>query len=313
LFSLSQLQYIVAVARYGNFGAAAKSCFVTQPTLSMQIQKLEEHLGVEIFDRSIHPIALTPIGQKVIEQSRLVLAEADRITALIEEERNEVRGEVRLAVIPTLAPYTLPILLPHIQRVYPQLNLHIEEARTSDIIAMLKSNELDVGLLATPLAEKSIIEHSIFLEPFYVYAEKNSSLAKLKAVTESDLKGESVLLLAEGHCLREQILRVCRLRKVGPQDSLDFASGSIETLARLVERGMGYTIVPHLALPSLQQTSSASIIPFEKPWPSREVSLVVHRSFARTNIVRAIAKLITDHLPADLLSLQGGLKAIRPV
>jgi LysR family transcriptional regulator, hydrogen peroxide-inducible genes activator len=313
MITLTQLQYIVAVERFGHFGQAAKACFVTQPTLSMQIQKLEDDLGVVIFDRSAQPIRATPLGQRILEQSAIVLSQSTRILDIIHEAKEKVEGELRLAVIPTLAPYLLPLFIERFCTAYPKVRLRVEESKTDDILVALRRNQLDIGLLATPLDEPFIKEHPLFLEPFYVYAPKDSALSKLDEVSDADLKDERVLLLAEGHCLRTQMVRVCghrqgKLHKAAK--GFDFESGSIETLCHLVEKGHGYTVIPHLAK-TWNVTRSGRVIPFSEPRPSREVSLVVHESFARDATLKALAGSIQESLPAELRKTDAHLKTIK--
>lgn len=300
--TLTQLEYIVAVAKHGNFRLAAKSCHVTQPTLSMQIQKLEEGLGVQIFDRSQHPIQATPIGQKILDQSRIVLSQAALIGELINQEKQQIEGELRLAIIPTLAPYLLPLFIQDFSQRYPKVILHVEESKTDSIIEALKQNRLDVGLLVTPLKEPLIRECVLFHEPFYVYTSAQSPLAQFKELAEQDLEEQDMLLLAEGHCMREQMLSVCQSRRSRPGASdapLQFESGSIETLCHLVENGRGYTIIPHLAK-TWQKNRPGRIIPFTEPGPSREVSLVVHKSFVRETLLQALISCIHASLPISL-------------
>jgi len=308
VITLTQLEYIVAVQKHGNFGQAAKACFVTQPTLSMQIQKLEDDLGVQIFDRSSQPIRPTPIGQKILEQSQVVLAQTERIQSIIHEAKDSLEGELRLGVIPTLAPYLLPLFIDRFCKAYPGLHVQVQESKTDDIIALLKGNQLDIGLLATPLDEPFIVEHPIFIEPFYIYAQKGSALSEL-----DDIKNERVLLLAEGHCLRTQMTRVCNYRESKAKKAkqpFDFESGSIETLCHLVEKGHGYTVIPHLAR-TWNATRAGSVIPFSDPRPGREVSLVVHRSFAREGLLRALRESIAGSLPPELRKPDSALKAIK--
>lgn len=313
MITLTQLEYIVAVERLGNFGQAAKSCFVTQPTLSMQIQKLEEELGVLIFDRSSHPVRPTPIGKAILEQSSLVLTHAARIPAIIHESKESLEGDLRLGVIPTLAPYVLPLFLDRFCRAHPKVRLHVEESKTDDILVALRKNLLDVGLLATPLDEPLIEEHPLFLEPFYIYASKDSALAKLDQVSDADLKNERVLLLTEGHCLRAQMMRVCASRQAKGRKTIhgfDFESGSIETLCRLVEQDLGYTVIPHLAK-TWNTTRSGRVIPFSNPRPSREVSLCVHASFSRRALLKALSTSIVESLPPELRKPDANLKTIK--
>ena len=187
MITLTQLEYLVAVQRHGTFSKAAKACFVSQPTLSMQVQKVEELLCVQVFDRNASPIRATPIGQRILEQAAIVLAQAARIAAIVSETKESLEGELRLAVIPTLAPYLLPLFLDRFCSAHPKVHLHVEESKTDDIVAALRRDALDVGLLATPLSEPLIEEHPLFLEPFYVYVAKGSALAKRRQVTDADL------------------------------------------------------------------------------------------------------------------------------
>ncbi|MES2744585.1 MAG: LysR substrate-binding domain-containing protein [Bdellovibrionota bacterium] len=302
MVTLTQLEYIVAVEKYGNFSTAAKACHVTQPTLSMQIQKIEEELGVMIFDRSKQPIQATPIGRKILDQSRVVLSQSALIPELIHQEKEGLEGELRLAIIPTLAPYLLPLFLGDFAKRFPNVKLFVEESKTDDIVQALQQNQLDIGLVVTPLDEPSLKEHALFQEPFYVYASKGSPLADKKVVAEGELKEQDLLLLTEGHCMREQMLKVCRhegQRHSNVLAQVQFESGSIETLCHLVERGNGYTMIPHLARKWLDYRDG-KIIPFASPVPTREVSLVVHRSFLRGAILKALGDCIKANLPAEL-------------
>jgi LysR family hydrogen peroxide-inducible transcriptional activator len=302
MMSLTQLEYIVAVEKHRNFRLAAKSCHVTQPTLSMQIQKLEDHLGVLIFDRSAQPVRTTLIGQKILDQSRVILSQAALLTDLISEEKKSISGELRVAVIPTLAPYLLPLFADELARRYPQLRLIVEESKTEDIIASLKKNQIDLGLLVTPLEDDALLEYPLFNEPFHVYAAKDSELAKKSMVSDEDLKNERLLLLAEGHCMREQMVRICFNHKQHPsqaETTLQFDSGSIETLCHLVEKGIGFTVIPHLAK-TWRENARGTVVPFSEPVPVREVSIVTHRSFARSSLLHALQTTIIETLPSEL-------------
>lgn len=313
MITLTQLEYILAVERHGNFRQAAKACFVTQPTLSMQVQKLESDLGVQIFDRTAQPIVATPIGRKILEQTAVVLSQTARIQEIIHDSQEKTEGELRLAVIPTLAPYLLPLFVDAFCKAFPKVRLRVEESKTDDILVALRKGELDVGLLATPLDEPMIREHPLFREPFYVYAAKDSKLAALDQVSDKDLKDERVLLLTEGHCLRDQVVRVCRYRKDKATKSnapFEFESGSIETLCHLVQKGLGYTVIPHLAK-SWSASRGGVVLPFSEPRPSREVSLVVHESFARAGMLRALSATIVASLPAELRTEDARLKTIK--
>lgn len=313
MLTLTQLEYIVAVERAGNFHKAAKSVHVSQPSLSMLIKKLEDDLGLIIFDRKSQPVTPTPMGKRVLEQARVVLNQAGLVRELVDQEKQRVDGELRLAVIPTLAPYLLPLFLTELRQRHPQLQLLIEEMRTDDIIVALQNNQIDVGLLATPLLVETLIEKPLFYEPFLVYAHPESSLATLSQVEDKDLKDEDLLLLAEGHCMRAQMLKVCSKQRRGSgttNKSLSFASGSIETLCHLVESGQGYTVIPQLVT-TWRRGARGRIIPFAEPRPSREVSLVVHHSFVRHTMLAALADTITSQLPLDLRTPANKTKTIK--
>jgi LysR family hydrogen peroxide-inducible transcriptional activator len=313
MITLTQLEYIVAVARHGSFRQAAKACFVTQPTLSMQIKKLEDDLGVSIFDRGAQPVQPTPLGKRVLEQSAVVLNQAARIEELVRAAKSSVEGELSLAVIPTLAPYVLPLFVERFTRAHPAVQLRIEESTTDAILQALRERRLDVGLLATPLHEPMIRERALFREPFYVYARRDSALGQLSQVTDADLKGERVLLLAEGHCLRAQVARVCGYRerkRAREAAGFELASGSIETLCHLVDEGVGYTVIPHLAR-RWSATRHGRVIPFSEPQPSREVGLIVHESFTRDALLDALAASIEGSLPPELRDPEVALRTVK--
>ena len=313
MLSLTQLQYILAVERFGSFSQAAKACHVTQPTLSMQIKKLEDDLGVVIFDRSAQPIRATPIGRQILEQSAVVLSQATRLQDLVHEAKERLEGVLQLSVIPTLAPYVLPLFLQHFAETYPGVQLKVEERTTDAIIEALREHRTDVGLLATPLGEPMLREVPLFHEPFYIYAKKGAPLSELNEVSDEDLTQERVLLLSEGHCLRTQAMRVCGLRQSRQKkvkSHFEFESGSIETLCHMVDKGLGYTVIPHLAK-SWNVTRHGRVVPFRAPHPSREVSLVTHQSFAREALLRARAQSIQRSLPPELQKPDDSLRTIK--
>ena len=239
-FSLTQLEYVMAVHKYGHFARAAESCNVTQPTLSMQIQKLEEDLGTVLFDRSKKPILLTEAGAKLVAQFQNVLFEAKKIDGIIQSSQaTTLKGILNMGVIPTIAPYILPKLLPVLEKRFPQIELQISEMQTHRIVEALENDELDVGLLATPLKLAQIFELPLFYEPFFVLCKKGHELAHHKKIKYAELKYGDIWLLTEGHCLRNQILDVCsarpdKLSKAGRQ-KYKFESGSLETLKLLVD------------------------------------------------------------------------------
>jgi LysR family hydrogen peroxide-inducible transcriptional activator len=299
--SITQLEYVLAVDKYRHFGKAADASHVTQPTLSMQLQKLEEELGVSLFDRSKKPILPTSAGIILIEQARRVLLEYKKIPQLMQNDQKEISGQLKLAVIPTLAPYVIPLFLQNFSKNYPKVDLSVEELQTHQIISSLQNDEIDVGLLATPLHEKSIQEEVLFYEPFSLYVRKNHPLAKRERIHEDELDGAQMWLLKDGHCFREQMIRLCSLDiKNSILKNVHFESGNLETLKRLVELNSGYTLLPYLATQSHIDLHKASIVRFQKPTPVREVSLVFNRLHLKQNHIQALKKSIVESLPKEL-------------
>lgn len=303
--TITQIEYILAVDKYRHFGKAARACNVTQPTLSMQLQKAEEELGVIIFDRSKNPIMPTGEGERVIEQARLVVREYKKIFSIIEANKSEVSGEFRLAVIPTLAPYVIPLFAGDFIKKYPDVNLTIEEFKTEEIIELLNKDEIDAGLLVTPIQGENFIERVLFHEPFSVFASKDHELLKKVKVKDKDLDTRDVWLLNEGHCFRQQVLNLCKVSKgVGQHENLKFESGNLETLKNMVLNSNGYTLLPHLAVLNLSKEKMKHVREFQAPIPTREVSLVHNRIFLKEKIISALEESIVDHLPESLVSLK---------
>ncbi len=301
--TLTQLSYVTAVAQARNFGLAAKSCFISQPTLSMQIQKLEDDLGVTLFDRSKKPVEPTAIGQIVIEQAQVVIQEAKRIEELIKEEKGEISGEFKLGIIPTLAPYLLPLFLKKFTTTYPAVNLIVEEMQTQKIIKMLKEDKIDGGILVTPLNHKGIVEWPIFNDPFLAYLAPKHPLLSLSQVSDKDLSLDDIWLLNEGHCFRDQAIEICkRVKGKGSKNkNLTFESGNLETLKRLVDQNFGYTLLPSLAILGMSASEQKKKVRFFKsPAPIREVSVVYSRNYLKKSIIEALHKEILSSLPREL-------------
>jgi LysR family transcriptional regulator, hydrogen peroxide-inducible genes activator len=303
-FSLTQLEYVLAVHKYGHFAKAAENCFVTQPTLSMQIQKLEESLGTVIFDRSKKPILLTAQGQKLVEQMQAIVQQAKKLETIIEEEKSGIlSGNLIIGVIPTLAPYILPKLLPNIKKMYPEISLTIFEMQTHKIIEALNDDSIDVGLLATPLGSAQINERPLFWEPFSLLCRNDHALSKAKSIKYSTISAEEVWLLEEGHCLRNQVLDVCsNKRKTNTKRQFQFESGSLETLKRLVDSYGGYTLLPYLAQESLGK--NVKLIPFERPIPARQIGLVTRRDQYKAALLQALESALLKGVPEVLLNIK---------
>ncbi len=300
--TLIQLQYVTAVEQTRNFGLAAQACFVSQPTLSMQIQKLEGDLGVTLFDRSKKPVEPTDMGRKLISQARVVLQEAQRIEELIKEERSEISGEFKLGIIPTLAPYLLPLFLESFIKKYPLVNLVVEELQTQQIINRLNEDQLDAGLLVTPLNVSGIIERPLFHDPFLVYLSPKHPLLSKNKVTHQDLSLEDVWLLNEGHCFRDQAIEICgRVKRKNPgRKNLIFESGNLETLKRLVDQNFGYTLLPSLATAGMSAAEKKKKVRyFKAPIPTREVSLVYSRAYLKKAILDVLFQEVHQSIPSE--------------
>ena len=299
--TLTQMEYVIALNEHRHFKKAAEACFITQPTLSMQIAKLEEELGIILFDRSKSPILPTLMGEKIIFQMEKAIQEIKGISALIKSTQKNIEGPITLGIIPTLAPYLLPLFLDNFVKSYPKVELEIRELQTAEIILQLEKDNLDAALLITPLGVDNIIERHLFYEEMAVYANKDHPLAKKRRIHEKDLSGKGLWPLKEGHCFREQTLNLCNS---APRPWPKFASGSLETLFNLVEYAGGHTLIPQLAAKKRQKTSKAVIIPFAGVTPVREVSLVHFRPFHKEGHLDALEKIILKSLPKELKSLK---------
>jgi LysR family hydrogen peroxide-inducible transcriptional activator len=298
--TLVQLEYIVAVDTYRSFVNAAEKCFVTQPTLSMQIQKLEEFLNVKIFDRSKQPVIPTEIGSQIISQARLVLQENKKIKEIISSQEQDIVGELRVGIIPTIAPYLLPKVIAGILEKYPGLKLLIWEYTTEDIINHLKTGVIDCGILATPLVDNNIIESPLYYETFVSYISKNSKLFKKKTLDADDLEDENIWLLNEGHCMRTQVLNICRNTKNNRLQSLTYNTGSVETLIRMVDVNDGATLLPELALADLSAKQLNKVRYFKTPEPVREISLVTHKNFIKKRMLNVLREEILAIIPKQM-------------
>src|SRR5882757_5252029 len=293
-----QLEYIVAVDNHRHFARAAHHCFITQPTLSMQIQKLEEELDVKIFNRSTHPVVPTEAGTAIIEQARKLLGEKAAIAEIVSAYKGNITGELRVGIIPTLAPYLLPLFIQRFGKKYPAVKLHVNEITTENIISRLREGRIDVGILVTPLQEKGIREHVLFYEEMVAYVSRNTDAFKKSYVLAKDIDPNKLWLLEEGHCFRSQIVNLCELLRVSREEShFDYEAGSFETLRRMVDMNEGITILPELAAMDFTARQQRLVRHFKKPAPMREVSIVVHRDFVKKRLVEALKQEIIDIVP----------------
>lgn len=298
--TFTQLEYIVAVDMHRHFAEAAQHCFVTQPTLSMQIHKLEEELGVKIFDRSKQPVLPTEAGIEIIEQARRILSERNTLTEMIDSRKGIVNGELKLGIIPTLAPYLLPLFITAFTKKYPQVRLVVTELTTSNIITRLREGKIDAGILVTPLQEQGIKEDVLFYEELMAYVSKNNEAYKKSYVLAKDIDPDKLWLLEEGHCFRSQIVNLCELRRSGKTAHFEYEAGSLETLRRMVDLNDGITVLPELASLDLTGQQLKMIRHFKHPAPVREVSIVTHRDFVKRKLVEVLKQTILQCVPDKL-------------
>ncbi len=296
--TIVQLEYIVAVDTWRHFATAAENCFVTQPTLSMQIQKMEEELDVKIFDRSKQPVVPTEAGIEIIEQARVIIAERNNLLESIQRKKRTVMGELRIGIIPTLAPYLLPLFVQPFTKKYPEVRLVVHEMMTELMIARLREGKIDAGILVTPLQEPGIKELVLFYEELMVYVSKKNKVYQKTYVLPQDIDPNKLWLLEEGHCFRSQIANLCELQKMSKESTqFDYEAGSIETLRRMVEMNDGITIIPELATLDMPAKQAQLIRHFKKPAPMREVSLVVHRNFVKKSLIDVLKQEILATIP----------------
>ena len=291
--TLTQLYYMNAVAEHGNFTIAAEKCFVTQPTLSMQVQKLEEELGVKIFNRSTKPIILTDIGKKILVQAKKITEEATRMQDIVSIEKGFIGGEFRLGIIPTIMPTLLPMFLNTFIKKYPKVDLKIEELTTQNIIKMLEEGHLDAGIAATPLGLNSIIELPLYHEPFVGYIPEENPLHKLKEIEVGDLDLTDLLVLEDGHCFRNHVLNLCQMNQI-VGNPFDLKSGSIETLINLSDEGPWMTLLPYLHGNNLTEAKKKNLRFFPEPAPAREVSLIHYKSQLKLPIINALRSTVSS-------------------
>lgn len=304
--TLIQLEYILAVDKYRHFVTAAEKCFVTQPTLSMQIKKLEEELEVLIFDRSKHPVEPTEIGKQIIGYARDIISGPRKIVELVEETKSNIAGTVRIGVIPTIAPYLLPLFLAKFIRHHPHLSVEIHEKLTEDIVLGLKMNTIDIGIIATPLREEGVLEHPLYYEPFVAYVSKSSRLDKFEELQPDQLTPDQMWLLNEGHCFRNHTIELCGTDKGGKKRfPLEYKTGSLESIITIIDQNYGYTLLPYLATQNMIPERNGRVRPLSEPVPSREISLVTHKGYLKKKLIDALRKEILENIP-DQLKKQSG-------
>lgn len=301
--TLQQLEYILAVNQFRHFAKAAEYCRVTQPTLSAMIQKLEEELDTRIFDRSQQPVCPTPVGIHIIEQAQNILVQANRIKNIIEEEKHSLTGTFKLGILPTVAPYLLPRFFPQLMKKYPDLDIRVVEMKTNDIKKALQTGEIDAGIVASLAGMEELQQTPLFYEQFFAYVSREDALFNNEVIRTSDLNGEQLWLLDEGHCFRDQQVRFCQM-KSARASQLAYHLGSMETFMRMVESGKGVTFIPELAVLQLGDAQKELVRSFAIPCPTRQVVLLTNKNFIRHTLLEVLVKEIKLSVPKEMLSLK---------
>jgi LysR family hydrogen peroxide-inducible transcriptional activator len=298
--TLRELTYLVALADYGHFGRAADACHVSQPTLSTQLKKLEDFLGVTLFERTNKSVQVTAIGEQIVARARRLLGDADQIIQVAKRQTAPLTGPLNIGVIPTLSPYMLPWLLPNLKQAYPELQPVVVEDLTDNLIALLHQHKLDVAALALPIDDPGLAEIPLFDEPFWVACPPDHPLARAAAISLKALRAEQILYLADGHCLRDQALAICKIPPAENDNGADFRAASLETLRQMVAAGFGFTLLPALAA-ARDQGPNAEVVarPFAGA-ASRRIGLVYRTSFPKPDDLARLAEVVVDHLPPSV-------------
>ncbi len=307
--TIQQLEYILAINKFRHFAKAAEYCKVTQPTLSMMVQKLEDELGLKLFDRSSQPVRPTSAGEKVLAQAQKVLYQASLIKDIVTEEKESTQGSFLLAVLPTIAPYLLPKFLQHIAEEHTELDIRIREMQTGPTISALKKGEIDAAIIANEPVEDDLHGELLYYEEFFGYVSKNEPVYKLDKIRTADINDERLWLLDEGHCFRDQLIRFCQREKVKLHQAA-YRFGSLETFMHMVEGGYGVTFIPELAALQLSQEQKELVRPFAIPRPAREIYFVTRKDFIRHSISKILIEHIKNAVPKEMLRLRPGQKAV---
>lgn len=307
--NIQQLEYILAVDQYRHFAKAAEHCHVTQPTLSMMIQKLEDELNTKIFDRSLQPVCPTPIGKKIIAQAKSVLFETQRIKEIVHEEEQSLKGVFRLAVLPTIAPYLLPRFFQQLTDKHSDLDIRVLEMKTAETLRALHKGDIDAAIIANQPTEDYLQGTLLFYEQFYGYVAPQESIFKKEMIKTADISDENLWLLDEGHCFRDQLMRFCQMEKVKVRQAA-YQLGSLETFMRMVESNNGITFIPELATLQLSDEQKKLVRPFAIPRPCREIVFVHRKDFIRHTIGNLLINSVKSNVPKETLTLQPGHKVV---
>lgn len=309
VMNIQQLEYILAVDSFRHFAKAAEHCHVTQPTLSMMIQKLEDELGIKLFDRNTQPVTPTHAGKKIIEQARKVIYETTRIKDIVSEEEQTLSGVFNLSILPTIAPFLLPRFFQQLTEKYPDMDIRIHEMQTAPTIKALQNGDIDAAIIANQPIESALVGDTLFYEQFFAYVARNEQIFKKDMIRTADISDERLWLLDEGHCFRDQLMRFCQMEKVKVHQAA-YRLGSLETFMRMVESNNGITFIPELATYQLSKEQKELVRPFAIPKPSREIVFVTRRDFIRHTISGILIENIRKSVPKELLTLQPGQKVV---
>lgn len=307
--TIQQLEYILAVDQCRHFAKAAEFCRVTQPTLSMMIQKLEDELGIKLFDRSVQPVKPTAAGVKVIAQARSVLHQAALIKDIVKEEEQSLKGAFRLAVLPTIAPYLLPRFLQHLAEQHKELDIRIQEMQTALTLAALQNGEIDAAIIANEPLESNLEGTLLFYEEFFCYVSKKEAVYRKNLIRTADISDERLWLLDEGHCFRDQLMRFCQREQVKLHQAA-YHLGSLETFMHMVESGYGMTFIPELATLQLCPEQKDLVRTFAIPRPTREIYFVTRKDFVRFALSKLLIEHIRESVPKEMLNLKAGQKLV---
>ncbi|WP_329905160.1 hydrogen peroxide-inducible genes activator [Porphyromonas pogonae] len=303
--NLQQLEYICAVNELRHFGKAAELCNVTQPTLSTMIQKLEDELGVKIFDRHQQPIKPTAIGEKILKQAALILFQSSQMQEIINYEEHALEGTVTLAVLPTIAPSLVPLILPNLEKHLPNLNVNIKELMTSECLSELKKGEIELAIIASQADTEGLNDRLLFYEEFFGYVSRNEDLFTHEAIRSSEVNGKRLWLLDEGHCFRDQLVKFCHLKDFHNR-KMTYHKGSMETFMRLVEKGNGVTFIPELSIEMLSDEQKKLVRPFTIPKPTREIRVALRNDFVKDQLLDKLCEIIRMSIPPHMLKLKTG-------
>lgn len=300
--TLQQLEYVVALDTYKHFGKAANHCNIAQPSLSLQIQKLEVELKTILFTRNTSPIITTETGILIVEQAKKIIADTAGIKQIIQSQKDTIEGNLKIGIIPTLAPYLLPLFLSQFIKKYPVVRLNISELTTEKIVRLLKNGTIDVGILATPLGQNELNEDVLFNEEFVAYVSKKEKIFSKKYLLPADIDVNKMWLLEEGHCLRSQAINLCELQKKSSiEKHLEYEMGSVETLKRFVEKNEGITLLPELSTIDMSPAKKAMLRYFKSPAPVREISIVTIKGFIKTRLLCVLKSCIIENLPQEVM------------